>query len=198
MAISRSKVHASLRGLTGKRRLPTTAIKIMDKFEQNPVPGDDRSVVLVSVSLLEQLLEDLILTKCLKVFDTSPERERLLGGGNDGTGLGFYGKIILGHALGLYGPEVRQDLDRLRHIRNTFAHSKIELTFNSKPIADACSFNVFDSPNGIFSGGDPRSVGARGRFITTVAVTMIIMNHQTQKNRRYRPRLPRNKASFYA
>jgi hypothetical protein len=51
----------------------------------------------------------------------------------------FGAKIVMGHALGLYGKQTRRNLDILRQVRNLFAHDYISpLTFATPEIAHAC------------------------------------------------------------
>lgn len=40
--------------------------------------------------------------------------------------------------MGLLGPQTRSDLDKLREIRNIFAHSERPITFKSQRIKDLC------------------------------------------------------------
>jgi len=68
---------------------------------------------------------------------TSEEKIRVFEGG--GAPLGsFYSKIVIGHALGLYGPIVRSDLHIIRQIRNAFAHSPRSVTFEMPEIVSEC------------------------------------------------------------
>jgi hypothetical protein len=50
----------------------------------------------------------------------------------------FHSKIIIGYAMGIFGPLTRADLDIIRSVRNDFAHSAPSLSFNDKRIADKC------------------------------------------------------------
>src|ERR1700738_1268146 len=54
----------------------------------------------------------------------------------------FSSKIIIAHALGIFGPTTRRNLDLIRTIRNAFAHAKKPIRFDDRPIADLCNFLV--------------------------------------------------------
>jgi hypothetical protein len=57
----------------------------------------------------------------------------------DGAPLGsFHGKILIGYALGLYGPTARRDLVAIKQIRNAFAHAPRAITFETPQIVSAC------------------------------------------------------------
>jgi hypothetical protein len=47
-------------------------------------------------------------------------------------------KIMVGYALGLYGPMTRKDLDTIRNIRNYFAHTALPLDFGKEEIIEKC------------------------------------------------------------
>lgn len=199
MASSHSKVNAALRSLLAKRPKSLTALGIVDRFEAgSPLePGDDRGVVLVSTALVEQLLEDAILVHCLKSYESPPDRDRLFGGDPaTGNAVGsLHAKIILGNALGLYGPNFRDDLDRLRRIRNVFAHAKMPLSLKSQAIKGALEFRLLD-PN--YSTWKARAKGPRGKFINFVGISMIFLYTIASRNRRYRPRARPNRTFFYS
>jgi hypothetical protein len=203
MSLSRSKINAALRSLLSKRTRSMTALSTIDRFQSGEtVEGDDRGIILVSVALIEQELEELILTGCLKEFSKLPHRNRLFSGDSEvgGAVTTFAAKITLGHALGLYGDKAREDLDRLRRIRNVAAHSKTRLTFNTPAIRTAlASFNMI-SPDSSLSSirKSPRSKGPKGKFLAVCGMFMIYLHVQAKKNRRFRPRLTiKNKQVFF-
>jgi hypothetical protein len=47
----------------------------------------------------------------------------------------FYGRIMVGHAIGIYGMMVREELDVIRRVRNVFAHAMRPLSFSHPFIA---------------------------------------------------------------
>jgi hypothetical protein len=81
------------------------------------VGGSDRVAAIVGGSLVEEML-----TRALRAFlrqDAVALKEAFDFNGPLGT---FSAKISMGYVLGLYGKEVRRDLDLLRKVRNDFAH----------------------------------------------------------------------------
>jgi hypothetical protein len=51
----------------------------------------------------------------------------------------FSRKIIMAHAIGLYGKETRSNLDVIRLIRNALAHAAVPVKFEYPAIATACT-----------------------------------------------------------
>jgi hypothetical protein len=49
----------------------------------------------------------------------------------------FSQRITMGRVLGIYGADTQHNLDLLRHIRNTFAHAHIPITFKTTEIVEA-------------------------------------------------------------
>lgn len=78
----------------------------------------ERGQVLVSCSLLEEMLEEIIRA----ALHDSPVTNSLFRGNNPPLG-NLYAKNGLAFAMGLTKRLEYDDVDRLRHIRNRFAHS---------------------------------------------------------------------------
>jgi hypothetical protein len=104
------------------------------------VSHEDRAGVLLIGSALDQALESAILTHCIEL---DREGVRLLFGGGDHEPLSSATKVRLGYALGIYGEKSRKDLDLMRVIRNTFAHSKSHIDFDDLDIVAACANLTF-------------------------------------------------------
>jgi hypothetical protein len=81
---------------------------------------------------LNDFLERAIISKLLNAED----EEKLVC--NDGPLATFARKIQLGYAMGLYETELRDDLTRIKDIRNDFAHSVIPICFNTQSVRDRC------------------------------------------------------------
>lgn len=105
---------------------------------------DDRAAALVASTLLEHALEEAISghfapidpNDIRRLFEGDNEREGTLGS--------FYAKIWLAYALGVFGKQILDDLNMIRHIRNVFAHSPIDVTFDTPDIGGACQFHFID------------------------------------------------------
>jgi hypothetical protein len=130
----------------------------------------DRATALVLGSILEQGLELAILSHCVLGWNT-PEAEaqqkKLFGGGGEGS-MNFSIKIRMAHALGVYGPRTRDDIDTMRHIRNFFAHDRGHLTFDDTDVSDLCDQIrwVEGYPWGGVVGAAP--ITPRNRYVQTV------------------------------
>ena len=48
----------------------------------------------------------------------------------------FSSKIVIGYAMGLFGPRTRADLEIIRAVRNTFAHTPGPVLFTGAGIAE--------------------------------------------------------------
>jgi hypothetical protein len=131
---------------------------------------------------LEQMLEDAILRRLTPEFGATPWREKLFGGDQPGAIDGFRSKIILGYALGLYSQQTREDFQTIRHIRNVFAHSRMNLSFKSKEIADACSFYNVDRLWGGEKGGWLESASARHKYTTGVFMCVFYLDMTINEN----------------
>jgi hypothetical protein len=55
----------------------------------------------------------------------------------------FRNKILMAHALDIFGEQMFKNLECIRHIRNAFAHAKIPISFASKEVSDVCDVMVF-------------------------------------------------------
>ncbi len=50
----------------------------------------------------------------------------------------FHAKIVIGYSLGIYGTVTRDDLQRMKRIRNAFAHSPRSITFETREVSSEC------------------------------------------------------------
>jgi Domain of unknown function (DUF4145) len=50
----------------------------------------------------------------------------------------LHAKIVMGYALGIYGPKARNDLRVIKGIRNAFAHAPRSITFETAEIVSEC------------------------------------------------------------
>lgn len=97
-----------------------------------PNDRDDRSAVILAVAGLERGLERALRSRFRRMKGS--DYQALF----EGTGplATMSGKIMMGYALGLYGPRTRHDLAVFNEIRNAFAHSAHDLTFRNKHLRD--------------------------------------------------------------
>jgi hypothetical protein len=51
----------------------------------------------------------------------------------------FHDKIIVGYAIGMYGPAAKADLLAVKRIRNAFAHAPRSIDFTTSEIVQECT-----------------------------------------------------------
>jgi hypothetical protein len=134
-------------------------------FPDLPKLNHDHTAVLVSASMLENGLARAIARK-LVPMDAS-DHNLLFGDSGNGPLASFASKIRLGHALGMYGLKMREDLVTIKSIRNVFAHSSAHTDFETNEIADACNtLSVLD--RNIWGGLRPKPQTARGQYLASI------------------------------
>ena len=118
----------ALRKLIRERELPEDEERLNEELYE----GSDHTAVLLSVSQLQHALEHYV-TGAFAVRDED-ELEALTEPG--GLLSSFHLLIQLGYALGLIDRDEREHLNRVRAIRNVFAHAMRPVGFHMKVIAD--------------------------------------------------------------
>ena len=101
----------------------------------NLVDEPDRVAAIVAASFLERAIEDTIVSR-LKRQDKET-LEKLFDDSGDGPLATFDAKIRMAYALGVFGPTTKHDFDVIRRIRNTFAHSIIDVSFDTDEVKNA-------------------------------------------------------------
>lgn len=101
--------------------------KDLDKAWKEIDEGSDRSAAIIGAAFVEDSLQCALKSRMIglnsQVFNeifynvSSPL-------------CSFSSKILLGFALGLYGPVLQMDLNVIRNIRNAFAHTMKPLNFD--------------------------------------------------------------------
>ena len=110
------------------------------QFHESLDHETDRGCCLMAASYLEYQLE--IVIKKLLVNNLTTYEKLFDFNGPLGT---FSSKIEMAYSLGLIGPKVRQDLNFLRKIRNSFAHEHKLLSFSDKPMCDIAEHFYYNS-----------------------------------------------------
>jgi hypothetical protein len=95
---------------------------------------DDRGAAIVFTSLLERSLEGALVSH----FTISEVEATKLFAYPAGPLANFSAKIAMGLALGIYDGRMERDLKLIKHIRNAFAHARIELSFENDAVVAAC------------------------------------------------------------
>jgi hypothetical protein len=99
----------------------------------------DRAGAIVAAAFVENNLSMALMAR-FRDFATE-DREHIFE--NRGVLSDFASKIDMDFALGIFGPLVRKDLDRIRKIRNAFAHKLEVRDFDHAEIA-----GIFDALHG--------------------------------------------------
>jgi hypothetical protein len=95
----------------------------------------DRGCALIAGSMAENELEKIIRTRLTHL--NKEQLDELFGyKGTLGT---FSAKIEVAYAFEFIDHKLRADFDRIREVRNTFAHSKTVVRFKTAQIKRACS-----------------------------------------------------------
>lgn len=122
----------------------------------------DRAVAIIGGTRAEDALE-FALTRKMRRLSSSDSDGLFVGDSPLAT---FSAKIKIGYAFKLFNSDTRNELDKIRELRNAFAHSRRRLTFKTKQVIAVC--NSLKSPNR-FPPDDPAYVrDARGKFILTI------------------------------
>lgn len=127
-----SKNQKSLNALT--RILPTR--DQADEFLAELVSDNHRTSALVGCSVIEQALRTLLLSKMPNL--TENESDALFYD-KHATLASLSSRIEVAYALGAIDSAERDDLNRIRRIRNAFAHSPAPLTFEHELVANECA-----------------------------------------------------------
>ena len=94
----------------------------------------DQGVAVVCTSLFERGLERAILAR-LSNIKLSRRKELFEGGGPLSS---LFAKMRIAYGLSIFGDHTYSDLDKLREIRNVFAHSTHTVRFSTPRIASHC------------------------------------------------------------
>lgn len=123
-----TKAEQALRKLTRQDSAPHHHLAFV---EQLTPETNHRGACLMQTANVETAL-DTAIQRFLQLDQDS----RLLEDENFFSS--FSRKIELGHALSIYGPQTKANLNAMRHIRNAFAHAKIPVTFDTPEVAAVC------------------------------------------------------------
>ena len=129
----------------------------------------DRVAAISCAALLDDILGAVLAARFIKLGKDWQDRIFSDPSATLGT---FYSKILIGYAIGVFGPMTRANLDIIRSVRNDFAHSATPLTFDEEDIAKKCRRLVVLHPSTIPSEYIPEwiieaSNKPRNRYIST-------------------------------
>jgi hypothetical protein len=136
-AMVSKSISNTLKELT--RGTPTGA-HLSEIQEQAKAENNDRGAAILMATNLENALEYAIEKK----LQLSEEQREEMFSFDAPVGT-FSRKIIIGSAVKLIGSQARMNLNIVRLIRNTFAHARIPITFQTAGIKSACDALVIPS-----------------------------------------------------
>lgn len=108
---------------------------IMPIFKQMS-RGSDRSAALLGCTLVEMSLYELIRKHMRQNLSPAQEGELF---GTVGPVSSFYARTRIAYAFEIIGPATTDQLDRIREIRNVFAHAPTVVSFKTPEVEVACS-----------------------------------------------------------
>jgi DNA-binding MltR family transcriptional regulator len=96
---------------------------------------NDWTLAMTAASLLESTLE-IAIEKNFRPLNASERRDLF-----DGTSplTTFSAKIKMTYALDIIGRMTRDDMDCIRDIRNAFAHTRVDLSFDQEYVVRVCN-----------------------------------------------------------
>lgn len=124
----------------------------------------DRGVAIVGAALLDAKLEEALRLSFVPGLPESELKELV-----DGPAAplnSFAGKARLAHALGLVGDKSYADLQKIRKVRNRFAHELKVKAFDDALVTSLCDGLLLAE---LRFEGEPEPGGPRGRFIRSTA-----------------------------
>jgi len=103
----------------------------------NALVAVDYEAAMLSANLLEYMLKQAITTKFIRLGNE--HLESIFSDGGNGPLSTFSAKIKLAYALGIVSAETRLQIERVREIRNHFAHHKDKVSFKHPSVISVCS-----------------------------------------------------------
>jgi hypothetical protein len=118
-----------------KRYRPKSTVAILTEMTSD----NERTRAVVTGSFLDGVL-DRAITRKLIALTPGEESALYKPGGPLG---GCHQKILIGHALGLFGKKAKAQLETINEVRNIFAHNMNEVSFDDPEVADLARKVVF-------------------------------------------------------
>ena len=129
-----AKSKPKKRSLNDLSRQMPSAAEFQDSMDQLDVM-DDRAAALILAAILDNLLEMAIEVNLVALSD---QRRAALFRSSEAPLSTFSAKIAIAHALGVYGEDFRRQIDKMRTIRNAFAHAMLPISFDEPVVLEEC------------------------------------------------------------
>lgn len=161
-----------LRGLTKQFPTPTDLAGTFEALREDT----DRSVAMVCAAIAENVLERILVQRLER---GGPDLLNQLFN-NRGPLSDFQSKILIAHAFGVIPINMASELQRVRHIRNVFAHATIPVTFQTPEIAEEMAgFAMLNAMDGVAHPGSERMAPRdKAGYLLTVHLICIMLDHE--------------------
>jgi hypothetical protein len=165
---SRGRKKASLYDLSKEHVKP----EHQEEYLKELGGESDRAAALVAAAEVESYLVYLLMPEFKRL--SADEKEALFFGRRAPLSE-FAARIAVAYGLGLLEQSERDDLDRIRRIRNAFAHTVIPVKFTTEVIAAECAkLHYYDVFNHVeFTDADEVSHPKSRYIITALALRKI-------------------------
>jgi hypothetical protein len=131
-----SSTKKALEALNQLTDTQPTRDHLADFMKETNAEKNDRGAAILLATNVENALQGALM----RMFGPRSNTRKLFGV-NSPLGA-FSNKIEVGYALGIFGDQMKTNLDIIRTVRNAFAHAKIPITFDTTPVRNACSLLV--------------------------------------------------------
>lgn len=115
-------------------RKPISTLELLHLFRSIPTMSD-QATVLMCCAFLDRALERAIMARMTKLT-RKYHRELFLSTGPISS---LWAKIRVGYALAIFGQNTFAELEKIREIRNVFAHAAHPVKFKTRRIAAQCN-----------------------------------------------------------
>ena len=119
------------------KRKPTPDSNVVEAVLALGALKDDRVIGVMGGALVDYWLGRAIFTRLREM--NSAEQELLLESNGHGPLASFFSKIWVGFALNLYDEGARNDLVKIKNIRNLFAHADEHVDFTTDDVVQLCA-----------------------------------------------------------
>lgn len=96
---------------------------------------DDRAAAIVGGELVNSALMTALI--CRFVEMNAKQKDAMFYGSTSPLH-SFSARILMGRAIGVYGPVTEKRLNKIRAVRNAFAHTLVPLNFDHALVASEC------------------------------------------------------------
>lgn len=109
-------------------KLPTSKRLAYDDLGREIRTGSSRAAIILAVAAIDDLLRVAIVLNFIKL--SRKDEDNIFTG--NGPLSPFSSRIKVAYAMGLISRKLRSDLDRLRKIRNDYAHKTLEMSLEDE------------------------------------------------------------------